>query len=83
MYKHYSKPYAILMLLLTYLKLFKIFITGKGNISLFKAALMGFPEKYPRMYIMAISFVRLNNLILIFFLSNSMSQSSICKYLIC
>lgn len=49
-YKHYSKPYAILMLLLTYLKLFKIFITGQGNTSLFKAALVGFPERYSLRY---------------------------------
>ena len=30
-YKHYNKLYAVLMLLLTYLKLFKIFIIGKGS----------------------------------------------------
>lgn len=49
-YKHYKKPYAVLMLLMTYLKLFKLFITGKGNASLFKAALMGFPERYSLRY---------------------------------
>ena len=50
LFKHYSKPYAILMLLLTYLKLFKLSITGKTNLSLLKLALMGFSERYSLRY---------------------------------
>jgi len=50
LFKHYSKPYAILMLLLTYLKLLKLSITGKTNLSLLKLALMGFSERYSLRY---------------------------------
>ena len=50
LFKHYSKPYAILMLLLTYLKLLKLSITGKTNLSLLKIALMGFSERYSLRY---------------------------------
>ncbi len=50
LFKHYSKPYAILMLLLTYLKLLKLSITGKTNLSLLKIALMGFSEQYSLRY---------------------------------
>jgi len=50
LFKHYSKPYAILMLLLTYLKLFKLSIKGKTNLSLLKLALMGFSERYSLRY---------------------------------
>ncbi len=50
LFKHYSKPYAIVMLLLTYLKLFKLSITGNTNLSLLKIALMGFSERYSLRY---------------------------------
>ena len=50
LFKHYSKPYAISMLLLTYLKLFKLCITGRTNPSLLKIALKGFPERYSLRY---------------------------------
>ena len=50
LFKHFSKPYAIVMLLLTYLKLFKLTLTGKINLSLLKIALMGFSERYSLMY---------------------------------
>ena len=50
LFKHYSAPYAIVMLLLTYLKLFKLTLTGKINLSLLKIALMGFSERYSLRY---------------------------------
>jgi len=50
LFKHYSKPYAIVMLLLTYLKLFKLSVTGKTNLSLLKIALTGFSERYSLRY---------------------------------
>ncbi|MEL0172786.1 MAG: hypothetical protein VW871_04460, partial [Gammaproteobacteria bacterium] len=50
LFKHYSKPYAIVMLLLTYFKLFKLSITGNTNLSLLKIALMGFSERYSLRY---------------------------------
>ena len=45
MFKHYSKPYSILMLLLTSLKIFKYFILGRCKYDTVKLALKGFPEE--------------------------------------
>ena len=50
LYKHYSKPYAFLMMFLTYLKILKLFMQGKGNYLLLKLALLGFPEIYSLRY---------------------------------
>ena len=44
MFKHYSKPYSILMLLLMSLKIFRYFISGKCKYDTVKLALKGFPE---------------------------------------
>ena len=45
MFKHYSKPYSIVMLLLTSLKIFKYFILGRCKYDTVKLALKGFPEE--------------------------------------
>ena len=45
MFKHYSKPYSILMLLLMSLKIFRYFILGKCKYDTVKLALKGFPEE--------------------------------------
>ena len=45
MFKHYSKPYSILMLLLISLKIFRYFIVGKCKYDTVKLALKGFPEE--------------------------------------
>ena len=45
MFKHYSKPYSILMLLLISLKIFKYYILGKCKYDTVKLALKGFPEE--------------------------------------
>ena len=45
MFKHYSKPYSILMLMLMSLKIFRYFILGKCKYETVKLALKGFPEE--------------------------------------
>ncbi len=45
MFKHYNKPYSLIMLLLTSLKIFKYFISGKCKYDTLKLALKGFPEE--------------------------------------
>ena len=45
MFKHYSKPYSILMLMLMSLKIFRYFILGKCKYDTVKLALKGFPEE--------------------------------------
>lgn len=50
MFKHYSKPYSIVMLLLISLKIFRYFLLGKCKYDTVKLALRGFPEKYSIRY---------------------------------
>ena len=45
MFKHYNKPYSLIMLLLPSLKIFKYFISGKCKYDTLKLALKGFPEE--------------------------------------
>ena len=45
MFKHYSKPYSIIMLLLISLKIFKYFFSGRCKYDTVKLALKGFPEE--------------------------------------
>ncbi len=45
LYKHYSKPYSILMLVLISLKIFRYFIFGKCKYDTVRLALKGFPEE--------------------------------------
>lgn len=44
-FKHYSFPYALIMMSLVYLKLLKKAVFLKVNLSLIKLALLGFPER--------------------------------------
>jgi len=50
MFKHYSKPYSIIMLLLISLKIFKYFFSGRCKYDTVKLALKGFPEEYSLRY---------------------------------
>ena len=45
MFKHYSKPYGIVMLVLISLKIFRYFIFGRYRYDTVKLALRGFPEE--------------------------------------
>ena len=45
MFKHYSKPYSIVMLVLISLKIFRYFIFGRCRYDTVKLALRGFPEE--------------------------------------
>tara|TARA_B100000902_G_C27301105_1_gene912836 strand:+ start:1321 stop:2226 length:906 start_codon:yes stop_codon:yes gene_type:complete len=44
-FKHYNKVYAVLMLFMVYLKILKLLIYGRCDISLIKLAFKGFPER--------------------------------------
>ena len=50
MFKHYSKPYSIVMLLLISLKIFKYFFSGRCKYDTVKLAFKGFPEEYSLRY---------------------------------
>ena len=45
MFKHYSKPYSMVMLMLISLKVLRYFISGRCKYDTVKLALKGFPEK--------------------------------------
>ena len=44
MFKHYSKPYSIMCILMS-LKIFKHFVLGRCKYETVKLALKGFPEE--------------------------------------
>ena len=50
MFKHYNKPYSVIMLLLISLKIFKYFFSGRCKYDTVKLALKGFPEEYSLRY---------------------------------
>ncbi len=45
MFKHYSKPYSVMMLFLISLKILRYFISGRCKYDTLKLALKGFPEE--------------------------------------
>ena len=45
MFKHYTKPYSLVMLLLTSLKILRYFLSGKCKYDTLELALKGFPEE--------------------------------------
>ena len=50
MFKHYSKFYSVVMLLLMSLKIFRYFLLGRCKYETVKLALKGFPEEHSLRY---------------------------------
>ena len=50
MFKHYSKPYSVVMLFLISFKIFRYYLLGRCKYDTLKLALKGFPEEYSLRY---------------------------------